>query len=621
MGDVHRQQPKILHASSVRGAQIFDRQRRPQMKSERSFRVIPTDSNTFNPRLFGRSGAVATSHYLSSNAGSDILKRGGNAVDAMVGAVLVENLVNPQMNSFGGECPILIYLADQDKVVSINGNMAAPAAATPALYLERGYTDVPDEGALAAGVPATPGSLITALMHYGTMSFAEVADNALELADEGWPLSVGIVEQKGFGIRAMSETFRQDWPASADLFLKNGNVPAPGSIIANPAFADVLTRLIEAELQASGSRQDRLKAVYKEIYGGWFAKEYVACNRQRGGVLSVEDFQSYETFVEEPRSIEFEGYQLFKCGFWTQGPVALQTLSILKHFDVRSLGHNSVEYLHLLIESMKLAFADREQYYGDENHIDLPPVLLSDEYGRIRASLIDQDRADATLRPGDPKRKLALLPKEEWQDQHAWGPGTVHVDIVDASGNMVAATPSGAWLKAGEIIPALGIPFGNRMMTFYLTPEKHPNVVAPGKRPRTTISPSLAFKDGKPAMVFGTMGGDQQEQWQIQFFLNRVLFGMTIQEAIEAPKFSTDHFPGFFAPHTRLPLHVRIEPRVGSDVIMELSRRGHKVEIGVDWSEGFLLGISRDPETGVLEAGFDPRGSKSDVFPCYAQAW
>src|SRR5690606_1756896 len=220
----------------------------------------------------------------------------------------------------------------------------------------------------------------------------------------------------------------------------------------------------------------------------WFAREYVACNQERGGVLSLEDFQAYETFIEEPKSINFEDFELFKCGFWTQGPVALQTLSILKNFDVKSLKHNSADYLHLLIESMKLAFADREQYYGDERYIDVPQGLISDEYGEIRAALIDRARADACLRPGDPTRNLAVLPQDEWQDQEAWGPGTVHVDVIDKDGNMVAATPSGAWIKSGEIIPALGIPFGNRMMTFYLSPENHPNVVAPGKRPRTTIS-------------------------------------------------------------------------------------------------------------------------------------
>ena len=275
-----------------------------------------------------------------------------------------------------------------------------------------------------------------------------------------------------------------------------------------------------------------------------------------------------------------------------------------------------------MIEAIKLAFADREQYYGDPSQALVPAeVLLSAEYGRSRASLIDLRRANDELRPGDAWRNAALLPSDERFTPQPWGAGTVHVDAVDAAGNMASFTPSGAWLASAEVMPALGFPLSTRMMTFYLEPANHPNVVAPFKRPRTTLTPSLAFRRGKPWMTFGTMGGDQQEQWSLQFILNRVAFGMTLQEAIEAPKLSSDHFPGFFAPHSHFPQSVRIEARVGKKELDELKRRGHDIDIAPDWSEGFLSAAQIDEETGVLEAGCDPRGSKSEVFPAFAYAW
>jgi gamma-glutamyltranspeptidase/glutathione hydrolase len=246
--------------------------------------------------------------------------------------------------------------------------------------------------------------------------------------------------------------------------------------------------------------------------------------------------------------------------------------------------------------------------------------LLSKDYGRRRAALIDPARADPELRPGDPERGEPLLPAAKRLGGHAWGAGTVHVDAIDRRGTFCAFTPSGAWLKSQEVIPALGFPLGNRLMTFYLEPAHHPNRVAPFKRPRTTISPSLAFRRGEPWMAFGSMGGDMQDQWQLQFFLNRVVFGMTIQEAIEAPKFSSEHFPGFFAPHDFIKNRVRIEPRVAPAVRDELTRRGHDLEIAGDWTEGYLLAAERH-ENGLLEAGCDPRGGKSDVFPAFALCW
>lgn len=590
--------------------------------SARSFRNTATETRTFYPRLLGTGGAVTAEHYLAADAAADILKAGGNAVDAAVAAILVEGLVNPQMNSIGGECPMLICMAGENKVVAINGNMAAPAAATPEAFRRRGHAQVPDEGVLAAGVPGTPGALFAALKNYGSMSFGEVAKAASRLARAGWPLHCGVIGQEKFGLRDLQKKFLEKWPASAELYLTDGKVPIEGTLFGNPGLAAMLDQLAHAERQAGGSRAEGIDAAFAEFYRGGIAFEMARFSAERDGLLASDDLASYETFIEEPASVEFGGATLYKCGFWTQGPVVLQTLALMASFDLTSLAHNSADYLHLLIEAMKLAFADREQYYGDPRYADVPTrQLLSADYAHRRAALIDPARADPELRPGDPRRGCELVAPSQRLSVRRWGHGTVHVDIVDRHGNMVAATPSGAWIASSEVIPALGFPLGNRMMTFYLDPPHHPNVVAPRKRPRTTISPSLAFRDRKPWMVFGSMGGDQQDQWQLQFFLNRVLFGMTLQQAIEAPKLSSEHFPGFFAPHDSFPNRVRIEPRVGETVLADLARRGHEVEIAQDWSEGYLLAAAIDPETGILEAGADPRGTKSEIFPAYALCW
>jgi gamma-glutamyltranspeptidase / glutathione hydrolase len=590
--------------------------------STRAFRSEPTSGNTFYPRLLGTRGAVACEHYLAADAAADILKLGGNAVDAAVAGVLVEGLCNPQMHTIGGECPILLHMADGDGVVSINGNTAAPGTATPEAYRERGLSDVPDEGILAAGVPAAMGALLTALSRYGRLTFADVAAPAIGLADGGFPMHRALLNQENFGILALAEKFVRQWPGSAKVYVPGGDVPTEGEIFCNAALAGMFKQLASVERHSRGDRSKGIQLVHDEFYRGDVAADIAAYSKSHDGLLTREDLAQFETLSERPVSLDFADATLFKCGFWTQGPTILQSLAMFDDRELASLGHNSADYLHFLIESIKLAYADREQFYGDSGQIEVPEQeLLSKEYALRRATLIDPNRAYPELRPGDPRNGQPLLPEEQRLGGKAWGPGTVHVDVIDAEGNMVAATPSGAWIKSSEVIPSLGFPLGNRLMTFYLDPPHHPNRVAPFKRPRTTISPSLAFRSGKPWMVFGSMGGDQQDQWQLQFFLNRVLFGMSIQQAIEAPKLSSEHFPGFFAPHDRFPNRVRVEPRISQDVIETLSKRGHDVEIAADWTEGYLLAASRDADTGVLEAGCDPRGSKGDVFPAWAKCW
>ena len=588
----------------------------------RAFRQNTSQNNTYYPQLFGTHGAIATEHYLATKAGADLLGVGGNAVDAAVGATFVEGVVNPQMFTLGGECPMLVCMAETNHVVSVNGNTSAPERATPEVYLERGLTDVPDEGILSSGVPAALGALVTVLARFGQLTFAEVVTPALNYARKGFPVHTGLYGQERFGIRDLEEKFRNHWSGSAKIYLPHGMVAEVGQVIANPALADLLDYLKTEEQATSGDRKKGLEAVLEAFYRGDPATEIERFSKERNGLLARSDLERFETHFEEPVSMQFADTKVFKCGPWNQGPVMLQALAILESYDLKGMGHNSENYLHWTTEAFKLAFADREQYYGDPMQVDVPMTeLLSKDYSLMRAALVDPEKANSELRPGDPKRKLALLPIEERLGGASWGPGTVHVDVIDGDGNMVAFTPSGGWLKSAEVVPPLGFPLGNRLMTFYLKPNHHPNIIAPFKRPRTTISPSLAFRNNTPWMVFGSMGGDQQDQWQCQFFLNRVLFGMSIQEAIEAPKFSSEHFPGFFAPHDRFPNLIRIEPKFSQKILDGLTRRGHQVEVGADWSEGYLAAAARDPVSGVLEAGCDPRGPKGEVFPALALCW
>ena len=578
--------------------------------SRRAYRILPTDGTTFHPRLFGTRGAVAANSNLSVAAGVGMLTNGGNAIDAAVAASFVEGLVNPQMHTIGGECPILVRPAGEGRVYAVNGNMAAPGKATPEAFLARGLADVPSIGILAAGVPAAFGALVTALQRWGTMPLREVIAPAIEVARNGFPVSDGLRKQHKYGIEAMQQRFRAEWPGSARLYLPGGPVPEVGELLRNEALARAFEYLASAK--------DPLEAFYK----GDIASEIARFSKERDGLLAREDLAAFETKIEDPVSLRLGETELFKTGFWSQGPAELQALALMWQHDLRKIGFGTADYCHLLIESMKLAYADREQYYGDPAKTWVPAeILLSDEYARARAGLIDMRRANRELRPGDARRNAALLPDDERFIPKDWGAGTVHVDAVDAKGNLASFTPSGAWISSADVIGSLGFPLSVRMMTFYLEPAHHPNVVAPFKRPRTTLTPSMAFRNGKPWMAFGTMGGDNQGQWLLQYYLCVAAFGMSIPEAIEAPRLSSEHTPGFFAPHASEPNRVRIEPRFGAKVLDELRRRGHDLDVAPDWSEGFVSAAAFNEGTGVLEAGCDPRGSKSECFPSFAYCW
>jgi gamma-glutamyltranspeptidase/glutathione hydrolase len=577
-------------------------------------------SSSFGGRILGTRGAIASEHYLSAQAGMDILKAGGNAFDAAVAATLVEAVVNPHMFTLGGECPMLLYVAAEDRVVAVNGNTMAPARATLAAYVDRGLNLIPPSGVLAAGVPAAVNALLEVLKRFGSIPLEDIVEPAYLLAHKGFPLHEGLVNLPGFGLEDNRRRFVQEWPGSASVYLRgDGSRPRVGQILVNAPLAGVLGAFKEAA-RSKGDRVAGLDAALDLFYRGDLAEAMAAFVKERDGLLEFSDFASFGTRFEDPARADFQDTTVCKCGPWSQGPVFLQLLRLLAGFDLASLGHNSADYIHLWVEAAKLAYADREQYYADPEQVSVPlEALLSEKYNALRRQLIDGQRADLHLRPGDPWRHQALLPASEiWQSKN-WGFGTVHVAVTDQQGNMAAFTPSGGWISGNELMPALGFPLTTRLQTFYLV-EGHPNEVAPHKRPRTTLSPSLAFYRRRPWMAFGTMGGDQQDQWTSQFFLNRAVFGMSLQAAIEAPKITSDHIPGTFYPHGAAPGQVRLEARIAPETAAELARRGHRVFWTPEWSAGFICAVARN-DNQVLEAGVDPRGNKSLAFPAMALAW
>jgi gamma-glutamyltranspeptidase/glutathione hydrolase len=586
---------------------------------------------TIYPLIMGRRAILATEHYLSAAAGAGIFARGGNAIDAAVAATFVEGVVNPHMHAIGGEAPMLIYSASARRVVAINGNMMAPARATIEHYRSLGIELIPGAGLLAAGVPAAFDALVTALTEFGTTSLAEVIEPALELAADGFPMHAGLsgidasdrefYAGAGASIRQNARRFLDKWPSSARVYMPDGKVPRPGAVIKNPALANFFKRVLDAEAGAKNrGRKQALDAARERFYRGDIAREIVAWSDANGGLLAEPDLAGFTTRIEAPVSADYRGVTVFKCGPWSQGPVFLQQLKLLEGFDLAAKGHNSADYIHSVIEAAKLSFADREAYYADPEFVDVPiDALLSERYASIRRALIDPNHASMEQRPGDPRAMRALRDAAA-PDARPWGSGTIHVTAADRDGNVIAVTASGGWIPSSPVIAALGFPLGTRMQTFFLD-ENHPNALKPGKRPRTTLSPSLAMRKGEPYLAFGTPGGDQQDQWTLQFFLNVIDFGMDLQTAIEAPKFSTPHFPATFYPHGILPGVLRVEDRISSEVRDQLAERGHKIEVMPPWSEGHVLAVQIDTKTGVLAGGCDPRGQAIPVMPAQVIGW
>jgi gamma-glutamyltranspeptidase / glutathione hydrolase len=542
-------------------------------------------------------------------------------MDAAVAAILAECVLNPHMLSLGGEVVMLVHEGVTGRVSAMNGHTVAPRGLTLDRCQAAGLTiGLPTEHPLAWSAPATPHALLTALERWGTRPLAPVAAAARDLARRGFPMHPGLRgPSEHLSISSHLDRLR-GWPTSATLYLPGGRLPEVGVLFANPALADTLDLLVDAERRAGGDRPAGLRAARDAFYRGEPASAIERFVQEHGGVLDKADVQGYEARAEPAVSREYDGLTVWKCPSWTNGPLFLQALGLLDPAALRAVGHNSAAYLHQVIEALKLAFADREQYYGDPRHVDVPlEALLCEAYAAVRRPLIDPERASLDLRPGDPRRCRPLL-DGPMPTPGPPGHGTVHVNVVDRQRNMVSATASGAWINASPVVPALGFPVSSRCQTFSLDPA-HANVVAPGKQPRTTLTPTLVTQGGRPRMVLGTMGGDNQDQWNLQTFLSLAVFGMPVQDALEAPRVSTQHAPNTFYPHGAQPGHVRLESRVPYAVRRDLQARGHRLELRPEWVEGYVLAIVVDETRGCLMGGADPRGEVATIIPAYAIGW
>jgi gamma-glutamyltranspeptidase/glutathione hydrolase len=577
---------------------------------------------TTRPVIHGRRGIVTAGHYLAAHAGMRMLEAGGNAIDAGVAAGFAVNVLEPHNCGIAGEAPILIHPARSGRTIAISGQGTAPAAMTLEALRARGIRLIPGDGLLGATVPAAPDAWITALEQFGTLPLATVLAPALELAEEGFALNPGLCR----AIANSERRFREEWPGSAAIYLPEGQLPQPGDRLRQADWARTMRQLATAEQQAAGQgRSAGLQAARDVFYRGPIAERIAAFVRDtpvrdasgaaQSGFLAYDDLAGYHSRVEAPASVEYRGLQVHKCGPWSQGPVFLQQLALLEGYDLKAMGPNSPDYIHTVVECAKLAFADREFYYGDPQFVSVPlDRLLSKAYAEERRRLMDPAQASLALRPGNagPRPARLILGELELDASlatHADGyvGDTTHLDVVDAEGNLMAATVSGAWIPSSPVIPGLGFPLGQRGQMFSLDPE-HPNVVQPGKRPRTTLTPSLVTRDGRPWLAFGTPGGDQQDQWTLQFFLNVVEFGMDLQAAIDAPTFHSLHFPSSFYPREQHPGRLVVEGRISPETRAALEARGHEIVVIGDWEQGGrVMGVAWDGAGGFLRGAASPR--------------
>ena len=586
--------------------------------------MMPQGSTfTTRPQLAGTFGMVASTHWLASAAGMAVLEKGGNAFDAAVATGLVLGVVEPHMSGPGGEVPVIGFDASQDEVFVLNGQGPAPGSATIGAFAELGLDLVPGAGLLPACVPAAFGTWMLLLASRGRLRLREVMEYAIGYAADGYPVMPGITA----AIEPVAGVFRQHWPASAEIYLANG-VPAPGSRFANPVLAATYQRILHEAEAAGADRETQIEAARRAFYEGFVAEAvggYLAqaevldgTGERHRAFLTAGDLASWRAGTEPPVSFDFAGLTVCKTRPWGQGPVFLQQLALLAGFGLAELPPGGAEYIHTVVECAKLAFADREAWYGDPRFTDVPlEILLSEDYAAQRRALVGPS-ASADLRPGSPggarprlpdfvtgQVPVALTGLGTGEPTLTHSSDTCHLDVADRFGNMVAATPSGGWLQSSPVIPGLGFCLGTRAQMFTLTPGL-PNSLAPGKRPRTTLSPGLALRGGEPYLAFGTPGGDQQDQWPLGFFLNHVLFGMNLQEAIDAPAFHTSAFPSSFYPRQSVPLAVEAEDRAGGQVIGELRERGHDVAVRPAWSLGRVSAVARSD--GLLYAAANARG-------------
>ena len=581
----------------------------------RSYRIEDNNSNSFIPSYSGTNGAVATHSNLSSMTAYNILNQDrGNAFDAAAGAMLVEGLVNPQMFGMGGEGVMILKPKNQNPVV-LNGNTLSPRKFNFLNLVTRGFTEVPDEGVLCAGVPAAFSSIFRMLQLYGTLDFRTISKYAKEYAKEGYPLHTGIINQNKFGLKSLKGKFIREWKNSAKLYLKNNKIPKVGSLFRNSAYGNLIDYLGNYEKKITGSRNNKFNKLHDAFYKGDVANSILKYSQKNEGLLSKEDFENFNVKFEKTISEKYGDYQVHKTNFWGQGLTSLMMLKMLNKQKIKSL--NSAGDIHKFTEILKLTFADREMYFtGKYNSKVKANHLLDDSYLNKRMQLI-KDKAIDSIIPGNPLSKKSLLPIEN--DIKPWGAGTVHISIIDKDNNAISCTPSGGWIRSNEVINELGFPLGNRLMTFYLSKPGHVNFIAPVQQPRTTLSPTLIINQKKREILScGTMGGDAQDQWQAQFLMNYIFSNMPIDQALNEPRVSSEHLPAFFHPHDPNLKQLLLEERL-SPFISQLNKKGHKCLKTTDWSEGFILCARKQDK--IYDAYADIRSYKSQIFQAQALAW
>jgi gamma-glutamyltranspeptidase/glutathione hydrolase len=538
---------------------------------------------------------VASTHWLASATGMAILERGGNAFDAAVATGFTLQVVEPHLNGPGGDLPVVLWSAERGEPLVVCGQGTAPAAATIERFRELGHELVPGTGLLAACVPGAFDGWLLLLRDFGTLDLEDVLEQAIGYAENGYPVTPGMT-----ATIERTEPLLRTWPGSSELYLP---APRPGTLFRNPALAATYRRILEEA--GTGSREARIDRARDAFYRGFVADEIDRFSSENGGLIAGGDLAGWEAAVEQPVTYDYLGYTVCKTGPWGQGPVLLQQLALVAGLDLPSLDIGSAEYVHTIVECAKLAFADRDAFYGDPNFVDVPlDHLLSREYNDERRLLVGE-AASAELRPGGGRLPTLVDATSTVGAGEPTRGDTVHLDVADHFGNLVSATPSGGWLQSSPVIPALGWPLGTRAQMFWLE-EGLPASLAPGKRPRTTLSPSIALREGEPYLAFGTPGGDQQDQWSLHVFLNHVHGGLDVQASIDRPDFHTDHFPASFYPRQVELRSLSIEDRFGRDVLDDLRDRGHDVEATGDWSLGRVSAVGR--ENGTLKAGASPRG-------------
>ncbi len=581
------------------------------------------------PELVGTFGMVASTHWLASATGMGILERGGNAFDAAAATAFVLQIAEPHLNGPAGEVPILFWRESEGRVRTLCGQGVTPAAATIERVRGLGLDLIPGTGLLPATVPGAFDAWMQLVRDQGTMTVAEILEAAIGYARTGCPLVPRIVNT----IAEVQAMFQAEWPSSAAIWLPGGAPPEALGRFCNPVLAETYERVVR-EAMAKGGREAQFDAARDAWYRGFVAEAIdrflrdaevrdVSGGRHKG-LLTGQDLADWSASYEEPVRYDYGRHTVFKAGPWSQGPVFLQQLALLKGFDLGAMDPLGPDFVHTVVECAKLAFADRDGFYGDPAFADVPlEGLLSDAYNAERRTLVGAE-ASRALRPGTvdgrpgwrdagAERRAAAAPafpggtagEPTVRRDGATGGDTCHIDVIDRWGNMVSATPSGGWLQSSPAIPGLGFCLGTRGQMFWLDPAS-PSALGPKRRPRTTLTPSFATRDGKPYLAFGTPGGDQQDQWSVQFFLRHVHHGMTLQQAIEAPAFTSEHWPNSFWPRAARPAKLIVEGRLPAATVQELKRRGHDVEVGGDWSLGRLSAAARDG--AVLKAAANPRG-------------